>query len=680
VNRDERRASVTQPRTDVTSREAVPPSDTTVDVERRRRLRRVSIPGVLWFPILVVVAVLVLGGLGLSGSSASLYAGPSADGGIVAGRARDLRTDEWWVRTPLVARQAALDLPERSRIGVGEHDMAVVSDLPTRGWETFVRPHTLPYHVFGLERAFALEWWINFLALPAIGVYLLAWVLGVRPLTAAMVALVVAWSPFVQWWTSSWTGTIGYATLAGAALLGATRVRSMYARIGFAALAGWLGACLVTVLYPSTVIPTAFVVGVVVIAAVATTFPPRERRREWWLGLLVILGVAVVVGGALLGAFFLAHREALSAIGNSVYPGIRRSVGGTGHLGVLFGAPFDLIESTRSAVVVSINGLNQSEASAGLFTIFAVAAAVVVDRTRISGRPWRSRVVLLAVLGASAVLLAWYALPVPEAVGRLLLFDRVRPDRLLLPLAIASALALGLYFEERRRSTRKPLIPVVAGALAFAVPTLWAGANLKIDGQSPPLWQVLLLAAASTLGVAVALRGSRVGLWLLVALFAASAAAINPLQHGLDALLEHPSAQLGRELRARPGTGAVLNFWGDDITARSGLTVSGVDLVSGVNLYPNAAAWHVLDPGDRYRNVWDSYNNAQWSPGPAGSSPRITGTGDTIYVRVDPCDPRLARLGVRTIVSVTPMTDPCLVQTDNVPPLFAYRIDRSTGR
>jgi hypothetical protein len=99
-----------------------------------------------------------------------------------------------------------------------------------------------------------------------------------------------------------------------------------------------------------------------------------------------------------------------------------------------------------------------------------------------------------------------------------------------------------------------------------------------------------------------------------------------------------------------------------------------------VNLYPNKAGWRILDPTDARRAVWDSYNNAQWSPGPPGSKPRIRGSGDTIYVTVDPCDPRLARLGVGTIVSTKPLTNPCLVQTDSVGPLAAYRISRSAAR
>jgi hypothetical protein len=675
---------VTRSPTEVEPSEPVRTNRMTALVDERHRVARgfAAIPVALWFPLLVLLVVAVLGAFELSGSSVSLSTGPRGGGGIVAGRARDLRTDEWWVRTPLVARQATLGFPDRDAIGVGEHDMAVVSDLPTRGWEVLVRPHTAPYQVFGIERAFAFEWWIAFFALPALGIYALALQLGVRPLTAALVALIVALSPFVQWWTSSWTGTIGYATLTGAALLAATRARRRYVRVGLAAVTGWLGACLVLVLYPSTVIPTALLVGVVVAATVAVSFPQPELRRGWCLHRLVVLGVAALVGAALLVGFFASHHGALEAIANSVYPGRRRSVGGTGHVAVLFNAPFDLIESTRSAVVVTINGLNQSEASASLFTVLAVAAAVAVHRRPPVWKPGRSRVVLLAVLGASALLLAWYLLPIPEGVGRFVLLDRVRPDRLLLPLAIASALALGLYFDEQRRSPRKQLAPVVAGTLAFAVPTLWAGARLRIDGDLAPRWQVLLLAALATIGIGFALRGAQPGLWLLVALFAASALAINPLQHGLAPLLESPAARFGRELRARPDTGRVLNFWGGDITARGGLTASGVDLVSGVNLYPDAAAWRVLDPSDRYRRVWDSYNNAQWSPGAPGSKPVITGSGDTIFVSVDPCDPRLAKLGVRTIVSIAPVAASCLVESarggsPSTGPLYAYRIVRT---
>ena len=90
-------------------------------------------PAAWRFPILLAVVVVVLGALEISGSSASLYTG--RDGGVVVGRARGVRTDEWWVRTPLLARQETLGFPDRDAIGVGDHDMAILPDVPT-GWES----------------------------------------------------------------------------------------------------------------------------------------------------------------------------------------------------------------------------------------------------------------------------------------------------------------------------------------------------------------------------------------------------------------------------------------------------------------------------------------------------------------------------------------------------------------
>jgi putative effector of murein hydrolase LrgA (UPF0299 family) len=351
---------------------------------------------------------------------------------------------------------------------------------------------------------------------------------------------------------------------------------------------------------------------------------------------------------------------------------------------VLLGAPFDLVESTRSAAQIPVNNLNQSEAAAGLFTLLAVAISIVVDRTTSAWKPWRSRVVLLTILGVGGIFLAWYLLPVPSGVGRLLLLDRVRSDRMLLPLAVAGALALGVLVEARRRRERPPsAVGLVAGTAAFAVPTVWAGLTLEVNGQTAARWQVLLLAAVCTVGVALALSGRVAGLWVLVALFAAGAVTVNPLQQGLAPLVDAPAASLGRQLAARRDTGTVLQLFAQSkgyIGSAAGLTASGVPLLSGVNNYPNATAWRVLDPDGTSRRAWNRYNIPVWTPGPPGSTPRFdVNPPADLTVRIDPCDPRLGMLAVRTIVSDQPLTDPCLTEiarTGQPQPLYAYRIVR----
>ncbi len=514
--------------------------------------------------------------------------------------------------------------------------------------------------------------------------YFLALALGVRILTASLVALTVVLSPVGQWWTVPTTGTtIGYACLAGAALVTAARARRLYARTALAAPAGWLGACLVLTLYPPWAVPMGLLVTAVAIAAVAITLPPPGERRSWCVGLIIVGAVGAVVAGVLVLAFFAAHRDAFDALANSIYPGRRRSAGGAGDLAALLGAPFDLVESTASRVTVEVNGLNQSEAAAGLFTLLAIATALVAGRRASASPGWRRRAVLLTILVVGAVFLVWYLLPVPVAIGRLFLLDRVRSDRMLLPLAAASALALGVFVDTYRRpGSGLERSRLVAGTVAFAVPTIWAGWNLGVDGKIAPRWQVLLLAAAAVAGVGLALSGRRAGLWLLVALFAAGAATVNPLQHGVSPLVDSPGATLGRELRSRPDAGTVLYVVEgrtEGLDAQAELTASGVPLVSGVNNYPNATAWRVLDPDGSSRTAWDRYNIAVWIAGAPGSAPRFDlDPPATLTVTVDPCDARLAMLNVSTVVSDHELPHPCLerVRTARLARLFAYRIVR----
>jgi hypothetical protein len=197
--------------------------------------------------------------------------------------------------------------------------------------------------------------------------------------------------------------------------------------------------------------------------------------------------------------------------------------------------------------------------------------------------------------------------------------------------------------------------------------------------------KVLLIVAIFSVGIGLALFARTTGLVLLAVCLGVAAAFVNPLQRGLDVLTESPSAQLGRELRDRPGVGRVLMFSDDPgirvIQARGGLTASGVPLVSGVNLYPDREAWTVLDPAGSSSRAWNRFNNASWGAAPAGLAPTVTiDSEDSILVMVDPCDPRLKRLGVTTIVTLTPLDRPCLALTDVVKDsratsLRAYQIE-----
>jgi hypothetical protein len=125
------------------------------------------------------------------------------------GRTQAIRYDEHQVRTPLVVRQAELGFPARSQVGVGAHDMGLLANLPVADRTALVRPHQVQYRVLGVDQAFALEWWLTQLALPAVGIYALLLACRTRIVVAALAGIAVACTPAMQWWTSTDPGPPG---------------------------------------------------------------------------------------------------------------------------------------------------------------------------------------------------------------------------------------------------------------------------------------------------------------------------------------------------------------------------------------------------------------------------------------------------------------------------------------
>jgi hypothetical protein len=76
---------------------------------------------------------------------------------------------KWWVRTPCshAKRPSVSRATTRSGLASTTWGWTMTCRLEDGG-EVLTRPHTFPSHVFGIDGAFAFEWWI-LLAFPAMG-------------------------------------------------------------------------------------------------------------------------------------------------------------------------------------------------------------------------------------------------------------------------------------------------------------------------------------------------------------------------------------------------------------------------------------------------------------------------------------------------------------------------------
>jgi hypothetical protein len=214
-------------------------------------------------PVAVFVLILVLGLLRVSGSSVAFHT-PGDDPALFD--ARQVRSDEYLTRTPLVVRQAELGYPRETAVGVGTHDTGVLSDLPVKSWVTVLKPHSWGYFAAGLERGFAIEWWLTMLG-PFIGVYVLMSAFTRTKVVCAATGLLVVLSPALQWWAIPSAGlTIAYGSAAAGLLLLALD-DGRRTRYVTAAIAGWLAVALATLLYLPWLIPLTLLFGAMVLSA-----------------------------------------------------------------------------------------------------------------------------------------------------------------------------------------------------------------------------------------------------------------------------------------------------------------------------------------------------------------------------------------------------------------------------
>ena len=189
----------------------------------------------LVFPVLLVLAWVVLTCIGLSGTSIGVVVagqtGAPHDSDLVAGTPRPIRSDEWNVATPLIVAQSHHGFSRYTVSGLGPHDLTVVLDIPNRDWSTAFRPWDVPMLVLDVAHGFAARWWAMSLIL-ILGAYLLLLELTSRTDIAVVFSLGLWLSPFFHWWYESISlESVGMPMLGLVFLLYALRARSRPGRI-----------------------------------------------------------------------------------------------------------------------------------------------------------------------------------------------------------------------------------------------------------------------------------------------------------------------------------------------------------------------------------------------------------------------------------------------------------------
>lgn len=489
--------------------------------------------------------------------------GVTEESGLVLGKPRDIRSDEWAVWTPYL--QIAVDngFARHNAHSPYHEDLRNFNALPLWDWALPFKPQYWAFFLVDPAHAFAI-YHAAFIALFLIGYQRMGRMLGMAPGIAVCFSLLAFFAGYTQYaWTTTGPQLALFpwlpVTLAAPLRLPAKGL-----------LLYWLSAVwLLSHFYPPVILSLGFVGAVLVLAL-------RRDLLRW--PLLATAGLAAALAA---GTVYAYLAEPLQAMTSTVYPGQRHSDGGSGDWRIWLSTVLPFI-TTRGFDSLIVHNIVETGAIGSYWPLLLLVFADwrqglsggAVDR----GRLLRA----LAVLGGGLALVsAWMLLPIPAAVGKLLLWDRVFPPRMIVAVGLLALVATALL----AGSVRWRITPLRVTLFAIVVLAAWV-LSKRAGGIAP--WSSLFDGAIlAVLAGGLALRRLIPAMGLpplrtgtLVAGVAVAANLLtfgqfNPIQSAKP-IFERPQTALTARLSAQQAahpkgwlvetlpifTGAVLAGWG----------------------------------------------------------------------------------------------------------------------
>ena len=555
--------------------------------------------------------------LKLNGSSLSMWAqylntgGFSGDPdsyGVLFGFPRPIRSDEWAVFTPMCFSQQNNSFSGISELVRGvPTDTRTVYGLPSLSLIGIFRPFFLGYFL-GAEYGLTFYWTGRLIALFLTSYECALLYTNKDKLLSASAAVMLTFSPVVQWWFS----TNGFADML---IWGQTAIviwsqymkpgRTLTGRILCAlALIECAGAFLFT-FYPAQEVPLAYLFAALFIGYTLEHLKGAGLRAA--RDLTIIIG-AVIVFAFICLSILMKSRETISLLLSTSYPGGRFETGGS-ETGIsrMFGWIQNLFLPVDAANRIAENSC-EAASVISLFpmgTILALTALLLLKRDR--------QLICLTAVQLFFVLFLYAGFSADTA--KLTLMSNVTQHRLKPIMGITEVFLLlrsvKLIFGHAPSTGR-----LATAIKLFAALVLSAGFTVCAVRTQPDFMNRLqmLMAFAVVFGMIFCLMN--IGSRRFAAAFAVivtmttglSGACVNPVQTGACAIGDNELVRAAREIAAEDPDARWITtdtVWVVDNI----LPAAGAKTLTSTQVYPAFETWEKADPDGIYRDFYNRYTS-----------------------------------------------------------------------
>lgn len=519
------------------------------------------------------------------------------------GTYREIRSDEWALNTPMAFSQYYNrdgEFPYFSSTLRGtDTDTFIVYGQPVKSWEVIFRPFHWGYLFLSPAKGLSFFWCGRLLALLLVSFEFGLYLFHKRKSYAAVYAVLLCFSPAVQWWFAI-NGLVEMLVMGQAALLigiAYLRTESYKKR---ACLVFPLVLCMggyILTFYPSWQLPLGYVYLALLIGIVI-----RENRPGMlsWKKDIPILALFLILLGAAMGSIFLKSWDTVQTVLNTAYPG-KRSFHGGDTLKILLNWAGNIIFPYRTANL-GISNVCEAASMFSFFPLGILAALWVLIKER------KKDPMLISIFAGTVVMSLYCITPWPSWLAKITLFSMSQSERTVLAAGLFNLLLLlyALHISEKAIPVKWCL--ACAGFLSiFSVAWLSRQYPDLYTGIAVPLIFGIFFTGFFLGSAALGKKGCKFLATYSMIIAVAGGVMVNPLHSGADAVLENPVTQAIREtVQEDPENGLwiVENMGNPYINLP---IVAGAPTINCTNTYPAIERWEKIDTKGKRRDVYNRY-------------------------------------------------------------------------
>jgi hypothetical protein len=564
-------------------------------------------------------------------------------GAPLLGTAKEIRSDEWHVVTPFMLSQAnqvpAFPVANPS---VGGYNSPLLMSLPVSHFSTLFRPQNWGFFFLDLERAYAFYWNFKIFGLLA-GFFLLLMLFTRNNFWLSILgSLWLFFSTYIQWWFS--TPSMLPEMLACFSLV---FVGLIYLLFSQRWLAIYLGALLMMVFgvnfvlffYPPFQLVLVYLFAFLLIGYLIKNFHWKEFKKLGGTRAKALILFGLITGGALIW-FYLDAKETIAATMNTVYPGKRILTGGGEVVSRIFSGYFDAFwNDKRFSAKMGFEG--------NFVLLFPLVALALVGKALKNRKFFREDIDKYLLVLYIDLIMLWILIGFPDRISQLTLFNMIHPLRAILGLGVASLILTIMFLSDAKEVQKMFTFRNIIFLIVFFLPIYYLG-NYFRESHTNWLFIGALSAAMAFFTLMVLLRRWKLLLVPMLALIILPNFPVNPVNYGLGAINDKELVNFVK-LKVALNNQSRWLVYGNSFVANL-LKSTGAQVLNGVNFLPLAEKNQLLDPANKFSDVYNRYANIEYKKSDLPDTVYTLDYLDKYTVNIDPCSDKIKQLGVYYIV------------------------------